>query len=85
MLYNTSMKTAILSALIVATLSGCANVQPPVDVQIIPNDCANQTRIIRWLEDQARAVSSNSSPQYRQYHAQVKNRIWLLRYNCNPA
>jgi hypothetical protein len=69
----------------VLILSGCANVQPPVDVSIIPNDCANQTRIIRWLEDQARAVSSVNNDQYRQYHAQIKTRIWLFRYNCNPV
>ena len=79
------MKTTVVSAVLVMLLSGCANVQPPVDVRLIPDDCANQARIIRWLEDQARAVSKNSSTEYRQYHAQVKNRIWLLRYRCNPA
>ena len=79
------MKTALLSALLSLMLLGCANVQPPVDVQIIPDDCANQTRIIRWLEDQAQAVSTRTTPEYRQYHAQVKTRIWLLRYRCNPV
>lgn len=79
------MKTAFVTAVFALTLVGCANVQPPVDVQLIPDDCANQTRIIRWLEDQAQAVSRNSSTEYRQYHAQVKNRIWMLRYRCNPA
>jgi hypothetical protein len=79
------MKTVFVTAVFALTLVGCANVQPPVDVQLIPDDCANQTRIIRWLEDQAQAVSKNSSTEYRQYHAQVKNRIWMLRYRCNPA
>lgn len=79
------MKTAILSALFVLALSGCANVQPPVDVRLIPDDCANQVRIIRWLEEQAQAVASKPTTEYRQYHAQVKNRIWMLRYRCNPA
>ena len=79
------MKITVTSAVLVMLLSGCANVQPPVDVRLIPDDCANQARIIRWLEDQARAVSSKSTPEYRQYHAQVKNRIWMLRYRCNPA
>lgn len=79
------MKTAMLFVMFVLALSGCANVQPPVDVQLIPDDCANQTRIVRWLEDQAQAVSKKSTPEYRQYHAQVKTRIWLLRHRCNPA
>lgn len=75
-----------LIALVLAlVLTGCANIQPPVDVRLIPDDCTNQTRIVRWLEDQARAVSSNSNPQYQQYHAQIKTRIWLIRYNCNPV
>ena len=78
------MKT-IFPLLVCALAAGCANVQPPVDVKLIPNDCANQTRIIRWLNDQADAVSTKTSPEYRQYHAHVKNRIWLLRYNCNPV
>jgi type IV pilus biogenesis protein CpaD/CtpE len=79
------MKTLVLSAVLALTLTGCANVQPPVDVRLIPDDCANQHRIIRWLEDQARAISARTTPEYQQYHAQVKNRIWLLRYRCNPA
>lgn len=79
------MKTAILPMVVVLSLAGCANVQPPVDVRLIPNDCSNQHRIIRWLDQQAQAVSTKTSPEYQQYHAQVKNRIWLLRYNCNPA
>ena len=37
-----------------ALLTGCANVQPPLDVSSIPNDCANQVAMINWLETQAR-------------------------------
>ena len=71
----------VLSVLLV----GCANVQPPIDVRLIPDDCANQPRIINWLETQAQAVSAKSTSEYQQYHAQIKNRIWLLRYRCNPV
>ena len=76
---------AVSAVLLAGVLNGCANVQPPVDVRLIPDDCSNQPRIISWLESQVQAVSANSNPDYQQYHAQIKNRIWLLRYRCNPA
>lgn len=77
----------IAVAAAVALLSGCANVQPPVDVSLIPNDCANQQRIISWLESQISVpqAKSNNSQQYEQYHATIRARIWHIRYNCNPV
>lgn len=68
-------------------LVGCANVQPPVDVSLIPNDCANQQKIIAWLEAQSSVplAKSNNLQQYEQYHASIRARIWHLRYNCNPV
>jgi uncharacterized protein YceK len=62
-------------------LSGCMSIvqrSPPVDVSLIPNDCANQQRIVRWLENQSRG-------EWNEQVAQVKARIWHLRYTCNPV
>jgi hypothetical protein len=79
------MKLAAIA--VSAALVGCANVQPPVDVSLIPNDCANQQKIIAWLESQSRVppAKSNNLQQYEQYHASIRARIWHLRYNCNPV
>ena len=66
--------------LIVLFLSGCGHYAPklstPVDVSTIPNDCANQQGIIRWLENQ-------SPGQSNEYVSQIKNRVWNIRYTCN--
>jgi hypothetical protein len=62
-------------------LSGCVATTrpPPPDVSIIPNDCANRVRIIRWLEQQYEVVP------YVQTKSQIKHRIWSLRYTCQPV
>jgi hypothetical protein len=68
--------------LIVLLLSGCGHfapkLSPPVDVSTIPNDCANQQGIIRWLENQSPGESNARI-------SQIKSRIWHLRYTCNPV
>ena len=69
-------KIATVSVLL--TLVGCANVQPPIDVSTIPNDCANQQRIVNWLESQ-------SQGEWNEHVAQIRGRIWHLRYTCNPV
>ena len=67
---------------IVLLLAGCSNlrpnVSPPIDVSLIPNDCANQQRIVRWLESQ-------SQGEWNEHMAQIRARMWNLRYTCNPA
>jgi hypothetical protein len=66
----------------VLLLSGCSNfgpkLSPPVDVSNVPNDCANQQGIIRWLETQ-------SQGEWNEHVAQIKARIWNVRYACNPV
>jgi hypothetical protein len=66
--------------LIVLLLAGCSNLQPklspPVDMSLIPNDCVNQDRVIRWLESQSKG-------EWNEYVSQVRARIWHIRYNCN--
>ena len=66
------------AVLLILALTGCASVTPPVDVSLIPNDCANQSRIIRWLENQ-------THKEWSEHVAQIKARIWHLRSICNPV
>ena len=75
------------TGLVVATLIGCANIKPPVDVALIPNDCANRLAIIKWLESQADSNSTifANKEKHEQYQSSVKTRIWNLRYNCQPV
>lgn len=73
----------LLSALF---LAGCATQAPrmPVDVALIPDDCANQARIIRWLDEVA--ATPRAPLQSREEHdnaiSSIKHRIWSIRYNC---
>ena len=65
---------------------GCANTTPPIDVALIPNDCANRTAIERWLESQTKLNKpfNWSQAEYDQYRSQIKARMWNLRYHCQP-
>jgi hypothetical protein len=76
---------AVLLALV---LTGCATHQaPPPGVQIMPNDCANRAMIIQWLSRQA-AISRTplqTQESYDQAQAQIRYRIWNMRYNCQPV
>lgn len=69
-------------------LVACAPLpRQPVDVAMIPNDCANQAAITRWLEQVAQTPRSTlqSQAQYEQHLSLVKARLWHLRYHCNPV
>ena len=72
---------------LIVVVAGCANVRPPVDVTLIPNDCANQTAIVNWLEEQSRLSPSTFSDkdQYARHRASIRQRVWNMRYTCNPA
>lgn len=66
-------------------LSGCASApRMPVDVAMIPDDCANRHAITAWLE----SVASSPRPMYQsevdyeQFRSSVKARIWRIRYSC---
>jgi len=56
----------------------------PVDVALIPDDCANRHAIIAWLENLAKTPQTftESDQKYDQAQSAVKARIWRLRYNC---
>jgi hypothetical protein len=69
-------------------LTGCAGLpQPPVSVQLIPDDCANQESITRWLDQLARHPRSPLQHQrdHEQNISNIKARMWQLRYRCNPV
>ena len=69
-------------------LVGCAQApRMPVDVSLIPNDCANRHAITGWLESVARTPKPyfQSEQDYEQHISQVKNRLWSVRYYCEPV
>jgi hypothetical protein len=75
----------------VAVLTGCAAPRDlsrvPAAVQIMPNDCANRGPLIQWLSRQA-AISRTpfeTQESYDQAQAQIRQRIWTVRYNCQPV
>jgi hypothetical protein len=84
------MKLAAV-AIVTAMLAGCAAPRDlsrvPAAVQIMPNDCANRVMIIQWLSRQA-AISRTpfeTQESYDQVQAQIRYRIWNVRYNCQPV
>ena len=71
-------------------LSGCAMPmaqQPPMAVQVMPNDCTNRVVIIDWLESQLRIPRQPFETQesYEKARAPIRHRIWHLRYVCQPV
>lgn len=69
-------------------LVGCAGLpQPPVSVQLIPDDCANQEAITRWLDQVAQHPRNplQSQRDHEQNITNIKARMWHLRYRCNPV
>lgn len=75
MLYYSMSRIFIIVSILIA---GCAQApRVPVDVALIPNDCANRHAIVRWLETVLETDKSNESA--------IKARIWTLRYSCQPV
>jgi hypothetical protein len=79
----------LLIALLGVVLTGCVSViqRAPMDVSMIPNDCANRASIIRWLEQNAQVPQqhSESKEDYERSRAQIRSRIWSMRYTCQPV
>jgi len=71
-------------------LSGCAlynNRAMPTEVSIIPNDCANEGAIIKWLEameKQEKGVLIDEGV-YAQEQRAIKHKKWQIKYICNPV
>jgi hypothetical protein len=77
-------------AVLVTTLAfaGCStNRSPPVDVRLIPNDCANRTMIINYLDQEAKQPRGTfeSERDYERHRAELRQRIWTMRYYCQPV
>jgi hypothetical protein len=73
------------SILLVSILVGCAQVpRAPIDVTLIPDDCANRQAIVRWLETVSKTPKgySESEESYEQSRSAIKARIWRIRYMC---
>ena len=79
----------IVSLELIVSLSGCATPQPQpsVDVRLIPNDCANRVLIINYLQQLADRSKQTveSERDYEIYRSQVRQRIWSMRYHCQPV
>ena len=82
------MNKLLMTLLIVAS-TGCVSVvqRAPLDVSQIPNDCANRNAIIGWLEQNARVPQQTmeSKEDYERSRAQIRSRIWSMRYTCQPV
>lgn len=79
----------IAALALTVSLVGCATSQPPppVDVRLIPNDCANRTLIVNYLQQLADRprLTFESERDYETHRSQVRQRIWALRYHCQPV
>ena len=63
-------------------LAGCAQApRMPVDVSLIPDDCANQRAITEWLTSVANSSRNHfqSQQDYENNVSAVKARIWRIR------
>lgn len=85
------MKQCIfVSLLVMFSLSGCAGItsQPtPIEVALIPNDCANSHHILPWLEGQLNRPPGlfQTNSQYEESIRAIKHRIWTFRHHCNSV
>lgn len=82
------MKLAVVTV-VMAMCAGCAtnHQSVPDAVLIMPDDCANRHAMENWLLRQASVSKSSIQNQHSYEHAQaqIKHRLWNLRYNCSPV
>ena len=70
------------------TVSACTTVtNPPAAVQAMPLDCANRVAIQNWYHSQLAVPRQPFQKQtdYESTQAQIRYRIWHLRYHCQPV
>ena len=78
----------LLVILTAALLVGCASHTPaPIDVQAMPNDCANRQAMINWLTREANVPKQTFESQeaYEQSRARIRAKMWTVRYHCQPV
>jgi hypothetical protein len=83
-----STKVYGLIAVLALTTAGCTtNRAPPVDVRLVPNDCVNRQLIINYLSEQAALPRGTleSQQDYERTRAEIRQRIWTMRYYCQPV
>ena len=71
------------------TVVACAGPsrQVPAAVLVMPNDCGNRQAIATWLEQQSKIPRQTFETEqaYEIDRAQIRQRLWQLRYNCQPV
>lgn len=82
-----SRLTAAVAAPII--VSACAGFEqhPPPSVQAMPLDCVNRVAITNWYQTQLAVPrpAFQSPTAYENNQAQIRYRIWHLRYHCQPV
>ena len=68
-------------------LTGCVSVRAPMSVQMVPNDCANQTAIVNQLTRELAQLQRTNThePDYENAIKAHQWKIWDIRYHCNPV
>jgi len=70
-------------------VTGCASTvsyTPPTSVTAMPNDCANRVAIINWLTRQSQIPRQFEPEQdYENRMSEIRQRMWNLRYHCQPV
>ena len=82
------MKLVTAVIVVSAVLAGCAQpIRVPVDVSMVPNDCANQQRIISWLTELSQKPRQYGErvEDYEYAKSQINAKIGRLRYHCQPV
>ena len=81
------MKYVLLLSLSFLVACSTPNRQLPASVAVMPNDCANRQAIANWLQDQAQISRRpfETEQAYETDRAQIRQRLWQLRYSCQPV
>ncbi len=82
------VSTKVYGLIAALLLAGCAtNRSPPIQVRMAPNDCANREMITNYLNQHAVQPRGTfeTEKQYENSRAEIRRRIWDVRYNCQPV
>jgi hypothetical protein len=52
----------------------------------MPNDCANRVAIVNWLTKQSQTPRQFEPEQdHENRMSEIRQRIWHIRYHCQPV
>ncbi len=79
-----------LLILAVVGITGCAapyRASSVKELQFVPDDCRNRQMLTSWLESQLeyRKPLTDTQKEYDAQTSAIKQKIWHLRYRCQPA